>query len=81
MTCNASRPGATQQCAFTVTVNCVVLNIALTPPAGLSQTITWPGNGPLYKATNVLGPFQRLPGATSPYTNRTGSQGFFRVGR
>jgi hypothetical protein len=34
--------------------------------------LTWP-NGILQDATNVTGPYQDVPGATSPYTNITTS--------
>jgi hypothetical protein len=81
VTCTAVGPGAFDQCSFTVTVNCLVLTISPTPPTGLNQTLLWPGTGTLYTATNVVGPFVPLPGATSPYTNRVrGGQGFFRIG-
>jgi hypothetical protein len=78
VTCTAAGPNSSQQCSFTVTVNCLVLNIVpLTP---VSQALSWPGNGVLYQATNVSGPFHPVAGATSPYTNRVRGQGFFRIG-
>lgn len=81
--CTGLIPGSLpQQCAFTVTVNC--LSVTITPlPAGLGfgQTLQWSGTGQLYRATNVQGPYLPIPGSTSPFTNRGGGgQGFFRVG-
>ena len=80
VTCTANGPSPAPQCSFTVTVNCLVLTIAPQPLAGTSQIILWPGNGMLYQAVNVQGPYLPLPGVTSPYTNRAGGRGFFRVG-
>src|SRR5204862_5759915 len=65
VTCTATGPSPPQQCSFTVTVNCLILTIVAVTPT--SQALTWPGSGTLYQATNVLGPFVPLPGATSPY--------------
>ena len=33
-----------------------------------TMTITWTGGGSLEAATSITGPFQAVPGATSPYT-------------
>jgi hypothetical protein len=43
--------------------------------------LTWGGNYQLLSATNVLGPYQLVPAAASPYTNDMGSepQRFFRL--
>jgi hypothetical protein len=43
-------------------------------------TITWTGGGPLSAATNVLGPYLAVPGASSPFTiQATGTSRFFRA--
>ena len=41
--------------------------------SGNQLVITWTGNFQLFSATNVLGPFQPVSGAISPYTNDTGT--------
>ena len=79
VTCTATGPGPTQQCSFTVTVNCRVLSITAVTPN--SQAITWTSTtAALQRATDVTGPYITIPGARSPYTNIAGGQGFFRLG-
>jgi hypothetical protein len=48
---------------------------------GTSLVLSWSGNAILQSATNVLGPYSDVEGATSPYTVDTtvAPQGFFRV--
>ena len=55
------------------------LSISAPQPAGL--VLDWPGPFTLVAATNVLGPYRDVSGATHPYTNSptTGSQQFFRL--
>jgi hypothetical protein len=55
-----------------------VLQTTLT---GNQFVLSWSGNYQLLTATNVLGPYQAIPGATSPYTNdtRTAPQRFFML--
>ncbi|NOS70944.1 MAG: HYR domain-containing protein [Verrucomicrobia bacterium] len=77
VTCTATGPGGTQQCTFTVTVNCLTIS-AVT--VGGTVTLTWSGGGTLQQATNVVGPWLPLSGANSPFpTAATGARGFFRI--
>jgi hypothetical protein len=47
---------------------------------GKTLTITWNGTAELQRATNLLGPFTNVPGATSPYSEvATNGQAFFRL--
>jgi hypothetical protein len=49
--------------------------------ATTNLTFTWANtNFSLAFATNVLGPYVKIPGATSPFvTNTSGGTGFFRL--
>jgi len=49
--------------------------------SGNQLVLTWSGNYQLLSATNVLGPYQRVSGAASPYTNdiRAAPQRFFML--
>lgn len=56
------------------------------PPLAFSSNpdaliLSWTGNYPLLSATNVSGPYDLIPGATSPFTNAfVDPQRFFRLG-
>jgi hypothetical protein len=51
---------------------------AATTASGLR--LSWTGSYELYTATNVAGPYVRVNGATSPYTNSFGErQRFFQL--
>ena len=54
------------------------LNIGPTPDGGI---VTWPGTGNLQSAPVVTGPYTDVIGATTPYTNTTATQIYFRVRR
>jgi len=43
--------------------------------------VTWPGTGSLQSSTNLTSGYTDIPGATSPYTNTTPGQVYFRVRR
>jgi hypothetical protein len=48
-------------------------------PSGMSIIITWP-YGALQSATNAIGPYTLVPGASSPYTNSVlGTAKFYRT--
>ena len=49
---------------------------------GSNIVLTWTGGYPLLSSTNVAGPYAPVPGASSPYTNATGSpkQQYFGLG-
>jgi hypothetical protein len=47
---------------------------------GSALVLTWPSGYQLLSATNVIGPYTAVPGASSPYTNLSSKpQEFFRV--
>jgi hypothetical protein len=52
-----------------------------TSRSGNQFVLTWPGSYQLLSATNMLGPYQPVSGAASPYTidTRTDPQRFFRL--
>jgi hypothetical protein len=54
--------------------------VIVVAPSGTNLVLTWPGGGSLQSATNVIGPWINVPGATSPYVVPTiGPSGFYRV--
>jgi hypothetical protein len=50
-------------------------------PINRGGVITWDLPGMLQSSTNVAGPYVDVPGATSPYTNSSAAQLYFRVSR
>ena len=54
------------------------VNIAPTPEGGI---VTWPGTGNLQSAPVVTGTYTDIIGATTPYTNTSATQIYFRVRR
>jgi hypothetical protein len=58
----------------------------LVPPLAYTSNpdaliLSWTGNYQLQSATNVVGPWNPIPGATSPFTNAfVGPQRYFRLG-
>jgi hypothetical protein len=67
--------------AYSSVTNAITLPIKLTIQHVNGQIIlTWP-NGTLQSAGQVTGPYNNVPGATSPYTNTPsgGQQQFYRV--
>ena len=49
--------------------------------SGTNILLTWPGGGTLQSATNAIGTYTNMTGATSPFTvtNASGARKFFRV--
>lgn len=76
VTCVASNAGQTATCAFTVTVKCAAVNIAVNNGRAV---VTW-DNGTLEGAPTVAGPWGNEPNARSPYTIPLGAPSrYFRV--
>lgn len=66
----------------------LALRYTLLPPPTLSGekigsdfVLTWSGAAFLQSATNVVGPYTDISGATSPYTNAISNMQFFRLRR
>ncbi len=52
--------------------------LAITNAAG-KTIVTWFGSGLLQSSTNVSGPYNLVPGATSPYTNNATGATYYRL--
>src|SRR5262249_37638167 len=72
--------GNTNICSFLVMVRRPTLGIGVGSELRTNIIITWDDGGVLQHATNVTGPWENLPGATSPFTtNVLSARRFFRV--